>query len=73
MFRNSKGRSPLENSPRCSQNRTIDWQKKTTARAAMRKMVKHLLKRYKYPPEDYDTAINTVLSQCEMWTDNMMV
>ena len=52
-------------------NRTIDWQKKTTARAAMRKMVKHLLKKYKYPPEDYDTAINTVISQCEMWADNM--
>ena len=52
-------------------NRTIDWQKKTSARAAMRKMVKHLLKKYKYPPEDYDTAINTVISQCEMWADNM--
>ena len=52
-------------------NRTIDWQKKTTARAAMRKMVKHLLKKYKYPPEDYDTAISTVINQCEMWTDNM--
>ncbi len=54
-------------------NRTIDWQKKETARASMRKMVKHLLKKYKYPPEDYDTAISTVISQCEMWTDNMVV
>lgn len=52
-------------------NRMIDWQKKETARASMRKMVKHLLKKYKYPPEDYDTAISTVISQCEMWTDNM--
>ena len=52
-------------------NRTIDWQKKETAHASMRKMVKHLLKKYKYPPEDYDTAISTVISQCEMWTDNM--
>ena len=52
-------------------NRTIDWQKKETARASMRKMVKHLLKKYKYPPEDYDTAISTVISQCEMWTDNI--
>lgn len=52
-------------------NRTIDWQKKETARASMRKMVKHLLKKYKYPPEDYDTAISTVISQCEMWADNM--
>lgn len=54
-------------------NRTIDWQKKETARAQMRKMVKHLLKKYKYPPEDYDYAINTVISQCELWTNNVDV
>ncbi len=51
-------------------NRTIDWQKKETARAQMRKMVKRLLKKHKYPPEDYDMAIDTVISQCELWTDN---
>ena len=54
-------------------NRTIDWQKKETARASMRKMVKRLLKKYKYPPEEYETAINTVISQCEMWTDHTEV
>ena len=52
-------------------NRTIDWQKKETARASMRKMVKRLLRKYKYPPENYDMAISTVISQCEMWADNM--
>lgn len=51
-------------------NRTIDWQRKETARAGMRKMVKRLLKKYKYPPEDYDMAISTVISQCEVWVDN---
>ena len=51
-------------------NRTIDWQKKETARATMRKMVKRLLKKYKYPPDQYENAIETVISQCEMWTDN---
>ena len=51
-------------------NRTIDWQKKETARATMRKMVKRLLKKYKYPPEQYENAIETVISQCEMWTDH---
>ena len=54
-------------------NRTIDWQKKETARAGMRKMVKRLLKKYKYPPEKYEDAIETVMSQCEMWTDNMQI
>ena len=51
-------------------NRTIDWQKKETARATMRKMVKRLLKKYKYPPEEYEDAIDTVINQCEMWVDN---
>lgn len=53
-------------------NRTIDWQKKETARAGMRKMVKRLLKKYKYPPEQYEDAIETVMSQCELWTDHVM-
>lgn len=34
-------------------------------------MVKRLLKKYKYPPEDYGFAISTVISQCELWTDNV--
>ncbi len=54
-------------------NRTIDWQQKETARAAMRKMVKRLLKKYKYPPEEYENAIQTVMTQCELWTDNTEV
>lgn len=54
-------------------NRTIDWQKKETARAKMRKMVKRLLKKYDYPPEQYEDAIETVISQCEMWTDNAVI
>lgn len=51
-------------------SRTIDWQKKESARAGMRRMVKKLLKKYKYPPEDMDDAVATVIGQCEMWTDN---
>jgi len=50
-------------------SRTIDWQKKESARAEMRSMVKRLLRKYKYPPENIDYAIKTVLRQCEMWTD----
>jgi type I restriction enzyme R subunit len=51
-------------------NRTIDWQKKESARAGMRRMVKKLLKKYKYPPEGMEDAIATVIGQCEMWTDH---
>lgn len=48
-------------------NRTIDWQKKESARAGMRRMVKKLLKKYRYPPEGMEDAIATVIGQCEMW------
>jgi len=50
-------------------SRTIDWQKKDSARAQMRRMVKRLLKKYKYPPEGLEDAIKIVMAQCEMWTD----
>ncbi len=53
-----------------AKNRTIDWQKKEQARANMRSMVKRLLKKYKYPPEGQEEAVQIVLSQCEKWTDN---
>lgn len=51
-------------------NKTIDWQKRDAARARMRMMVKKLLKKYKYPPEGMDDALETVMVQCELWTDN---
>jgi type I restriction enzyme R subunit len=50
-------------------SRTIDWQKKDSARAGMRRKVKKLLKKYKYPPEGQDDALKTVIEQCEMWAD----
>ena len=51
-------------------NRTIDWQKRDSARARMRMMIKRLLKKHKYPPEGMDDAVQTVMTQCELWTDN---
>ena len=51
-------------------NRTIDWQKRDSARAKMRMMIKRLLKKHKYPPEGMDDAVQTVMTQCELWTDN---
>lgn len=51
-------------------NRTIDWQKKESARAKMRMLIKKLLKKHRYPPEGMDDAVQTVMTQCEMWADN---
>ena len=51
-------------------NRTIDWNKKESARAKMRVLVKRLLKKYKYPPEGQEQALNTVMAQCNKWADD---
>ena len=51
-------------------NKTIDWQRKESARAGMRKLVKRLLKKYKYPPAEAEYAMDIVLKQCEEWTDD---
>ena len=50
-------------------NRTIDWNRKESARARMRVMVKRLLKKYKYPPKYAEKALETVMRQCEHWAD----
>ena len=36
----------------------------------MRMMIKKLLKKHKYPPEGMEDAVQTVMQQCELWTDN---
>ena len=48
----------------------LDWQKRDSARAKMRMLIKKLLKKHKYPPEGMDDAVQTVMLQCELWTDN---
>ena len=53
-------------------NKTIDWQKRDDARAKMRMLIKKLLKEHKYPPEGMEDAVKTVMTQCELWTDNVM-
>ena len=50
-------------------NRTIDWQKKESARANMRRTVKRLLKKYDYPPSEMKFAMEKVIAQCELWVD----
>ena len=53
-------------------NRTIDWQERESARARMRMIIKKLLKQHKYPPEGVEDAVQVVMTQCELWTDNVM-
>ena len=47
-------------------NLSIDWQYKENVRARLRTMIKALLKRYRYPPDQEAAAIELVLQQTEM-------
>ena len=44
---------------------TTDWSKKKSTQAKMRKEIKRLLRKYNYPPEYTEDAIQTVIKQAE--------
>lgn len=52
-------------------NRTVDWEKKESARAFMRREIKRLLRKYHYPPEKADNAVQIVVKQAELMSSNM--
>ena len=52
-------------------SRTVDWDKKESARAYMRTQVKHLLRIYKYPPEKARGAVDIVIKQAELMSSNI--
>ena len=54
-------------------SRTVDWDKKASARAYMRTQVKRLLRKYKYPPEKAKGAIDVVIKQAELMSANIAV
>ena len=47
-------------------NATVDWQHRKTARARMRVLVKHILRKHGYPPDLQEAAVQTVLQQAEV-------
>ena len=54
-------------------NRTVDWDKKESARAFMRREIKRLLRKYHYPPKKADEAVQTVVLQAELMGENIEV
>lgn len=60
-------------------NTSIDWQVKESVQAKLRVMVKRILRKYKYPPDDpatgeYTVSVTKVLNQAEtlvdFWSEN---
>lgn len=55
-------------------NTSIDWQLKESVQAKLRVLVKRILRKYKYPPDDpstgeYTVSVNKVLEQAELLAD----
>ncbi|ALV79059.1 type I restriction endonuclease subunit R [Pseudomonas aeruginosa] len=53
------------------QNVTVDWNNRDSVRAKLRLLVKRILRKYKYPPDQQEEAAQLVLAQaetlCEAW------
>jgi type I restriction enzyme R subunit len=48
---------------------TVDWQKRESVRAKMRNLIRIILKRFKYPPDQQPEAIELVMKQAEVLSD----
>ncbi|WAW10825.1 type I restriction endonuclease subunit R [Oxalobacter vibrioformis] len=52
------------------ENVSVDWAQRESARARMRVLVRRVLRKYGYPPDLQDAAVQTVLLQAEAWSSN---
>ena len=54
------------------QNITVDWSARESIRARLRLMVRRILRKYKYPPDQQEAAIELVLRQAEVLGEEWM-
>ena len=47
------------------QNLTVDWSERESVRAKLRLMVKRILRKYRYPPDQEKAAVELILQQAE--------
>ena len=52
------------------QNTGVDWQVRESVRAKLRNLVRVILRRYKYPPDEQQKATDLVMAQAEVLSDN---
>jgi len=53
-------------------NATIDWDKKEQVRASLRRYIRRLLARYKYPPDKQESAVTLVMQQAELFAAELV-
>jgi type I restriction enzyme R subunit len=51
------------------QNVTVDWTRRETAKAHLRRLVKRILRKHGYPPDKYEQVADTVLQQAQLFAD----
>ncbi|MDZ4181047.1 MAG: type I restriction endonuclease subunit R [Coriobacteriia bacterium] len=54
---------------RVRQSATIDWKVRQSARSQMKVMIKRLLRKYKYPPDQQEAAVKLVIEQAEVLSE----
>ena len=54
------------------QNLKVDWAERESVRANLRLMVKRILRKYKYPPDEQDGAVELVLQQVQALGEDWM-
>ena len=55
------------------QNLSVDWSERESVRAKLRLMVKRILRKYKYPPDLQDAAVELVLQQAQVMGESWAV
>ena len=53
-------------------NLTVDWSERESVRAKLRLMVRRILRKYKYPPDQADSAVELVLEQAQSLGEEWM-
>ena len=56
----------VEIAEKLRKNVAMDWSVRESVRAKLRLLVKNLLRKYRYPPDAQDEAVDLVLSQAEV-------
>jgi type I restriction enzyme R subunit len=54
------------------QNIKVDWNERESVRASLRLMVRRILRKYKYPPDEQDGAVELVLQQVQALGEEWM-
>jgi len=52
------------------QNLTVDWSQRESVRAKLRLMVKRILRKYKYPPDLQEAAVELILQQAQVFGED---